>query len=282
MNSCIFCGSTDLPSSVEDVIPRWARKAFNIQGAVTASVSNRPGDARRQVGRPMDVLRVVLKDALCRSCNSGWLGGRIEKPASRLFVPMAIDKAPTVLDIAAQRLSAFWAAKTVFLLELALRQMHAGERAVEGYVASEVELGWMRTHNEPHWRTMVWLGSYDCEKSKPVVYEPSSAVLPTADGVPVVGHLATFTLGYVAFQVFSVDFVEAELHKADVWNTHVPDSLSRHLTRIWPKQLVTPDVSWPPEQFTAHEWRRLVTWDGALRPGGLNGLSVRAAMRTKP
>lgn len=55
----------------------------------------------------------------------------------------------------------------------------------------------MRTRNEPHWRTMVWLGSCDGEKNKPVVYEPSSAVR-----------------------------------------------------------------------------RRLVTWDGALRPGGLNGLAV--------
>jgi hypothetical protein len=159
----------------------------------------------------------------------------------------------------------------VFLLELAIRQMHPGEREIEGYVASEVELAWMRMHTEPHWRTMVWLGCYDCEQNKAVCYEPSSAVLPTDDGIPVGGHLATFTLGYVVFQVFSVDFLAAELHKADVWNTHVPDSLSKHLVRIWPKQLATPDVSWPPQQFAGDEWRRLVTWDGVLRPGGLKG-----------
>jgi len=219
----------------------------------------------------MDVLRVVLKDALCRPCNSGWLGGMVEKPAARLLAPMAVDRQPRTLDAADQRLAAFWAAKTVFLLELALRQMHPGQREVEGYAASDVELAWMRTHNEPHWRTMVWLGCYDCEKSKPVCYEPSSAVLPTADGFPVVGHLATFTLGYVVFQVFSVDFLAAEQHQAKIWNTHVPASLSKHLVRIWPKQLVTPDVSWPMQQFASDEWRRIVTWDGVLRPGGLNG-----------
>jgi hypothetical protein len=69
-------------------------------------------------------------------------------------------------------------------------------------------------------------------------------VRPTADGFPVVGHLATFTLGYVVLQVLSVDFLAAEQHSADVWNTHVPASLSKHLVRIWPKQLVTPDVLW--------------------------------------
>lgn len=82
MEICIFCGSKDDPTGVEDVIPRWARRAFDIQGPLTATASDRPGGPRRQVGRQMDVLRVVLKDALCRSCNSGWLGGTVEKPAA--------------------------------------------------------------------------------------------------------------------------------------------------------------------------------------------------------
>jgi hypothetical protein len=34
---------------------------------------------------------------------------------------------------------------------------------------------------------------------------------------------------------WSVDFLAAEQHNADVWNTHVPASLSKHLVRIWPK-----------------------------------------------
>ena len=54
-------------------------------------------------------------------------------------------------------------------------------------------------------------------------------------------------------------------------DTHTPNSLSEHLVRIWPKQLVAPDVSWPLKQLASDEWRRLVTWDGVLRPGGLNG-----------
>jgi hypothetical protein len=113
---------------------------------------------------------------------------------------------------------------------------------------------------------MVWMGCCDCEQNKPVRYHPSSAPLPTADGTSVIGHLTTFALGYVVFQVFSVDFLAAELRQAPVWNTPVPDSMADHLTRIWPKQLVTPSVSWPPTQLAANEWDRLVTWDGKLRP----------------
>ena len=268
MEPCIFCGSKDDPADVEDVIPKWARRAFDIQGPVTVTAVELSGSLKRPVGR-MDVLKVVLNDALCRPCNNKWLGGSIEKSAARLFRPMAVGRQPALLDAAAQRLAAFWGVKTALLLELAIRQMHPGQRPVEGYAASSVELAYMRTYTKPPPLSMVWLGCYDCEQTKPVCYEPSSAVLPTADGSPVVGHFATFTLGYVVFQVFTVDFLAAELHGAKVWNTHVPKSLAQHLVRIWPEQLVRPDVSWPLEQFASDEWCRLVTWDGVLRPGGL-------------
>ena len=57
---------------------------------------------------------------------------------------------------------------------------------------------------EPPPRSMVWLGCWDCQREVPVNYAPSSAPLPTRDGKPVEGHFATFTLGYAAFQVFTV------------------------------------------------------------------------------
>jgi len=188
---------------------------------------------------------------------------------------MAVERRPANLDPAAQRLIALWAAKTVLLLELAIRQMYPGEPRIEGYAPSEVELAYMRRNAEPPPRSMVWLGCWDCENSKPVVYEPSSAAVPTSDGAEVAGHLATFTLGYAAFQVFSVDFLAAEQHGAILWNTRVPESLDQHLVRIWPPlQPVTPIVSWPPEQFGADEWPRLVTWDGKLRPDGMAAYQV--------
>jgi hypothetical protein len=271
MSTCLFCAAED-DSTIEDVVPKWAVRKFAIPGKVTASASDRPGDGRRPVGRPMQALKVALTDALCARCNNAWLGGTIERPVARLLGPMAVDAKPTTLDALAQRLLSFWAVKTALLLELAIRQMHPGERTVEGYTPSDVELAYLRAHGRPPPRSMVWLGAYDCEKTKPLVYEPSGAELPTEDGERVAGHLATFTLGYVAFQVFSVDFLQAEQHVAVVWNTRVPRSLAGHLTRIWPEPLAVADLQWPAVPFAADEWRRLVTWDGKLRPDGINGL----------
>ncbi len=103
------------------------------------------------------------------------------------------------------------------------------------------------------------------EQATPVRYAPSSAPLPASDDSQVEGHFATFTLGYVAFQVFTVDYVAAGRHQASAWNDHVPTSLAQALPRIWPPLLVQPEVSWPPQAFGAPAWDRLVTWDRALR-----------------
>jgi hypothetical protein len=112
---------------------------------------------------------------------------------------------------------------------------------------------------------MVWLGCWDCEREVPLNYAPSSAPLPTRDGKTVEGHFATFTLGYVAFQVFTVDFPAADRHDADVWNTHPPPWLAQALTRIWPQLLAARDIAWPQQGFRREDWDRLVTWDGKLR-----------------
>jgi hypothetical protein len=122
MPGCIFCGSTKTPLSVEHVVPKWARRAFNIPGPVTVSVSEQPEQTRRQVGRPMDVLNVILKDALCESCKNGWLGGVLEKRAASILKSMAVERKPVVLDPGMQRIVALWAVKTVLLLEMAWRQ----------------------------------------------------------------------------------------------------------------------------------------------------------------
>jgi hypothetical protein len=94
---------------------------------------------------------------------------------------MAVSAKSSVLDISAQSLIAFWAVKTA-LLELALRQQYPGQRAIEGYRATPLELAWMRERDEPPPRSMVWVGCCDCQRAVPVNYEPSGAQLPTNDG----------------------------------------------------------------------------------------------------
>jgi hypothetical protein len=90
------------------------------------------------------------------------------------------------------------------------------------------------------------------------------------------GNFATFSLGFVVFQVFTVDFVAAELHGASSWNTHVPSSLAEALIRIWPLPGTVLEVSWPPRAFRMEDWERLVRWDGALRQAGGQSRAGRA------
>lgn len=266
MRPCVFCGTTAGRATDEHVIPKWARDACNIQDGVTINACEGPGYALAHVGR-LPHLNIVLRNHICRRCNNEWLAG-LERAVQPILEPIALLSAPSaVLDPAAQRLLALWAVKTALLLELAVRQKYRGRRNIEGYLASPSELAWLWKYNKPPPRSMVWFGAWDCERTVPVNYEPSAALVPTADGTPLTGHLTTFTLGYVVFQVFTIDFVAAEQHGAVVWNDRVPDTLSRALIRIWPQQPGTADLAWPPEAFHRDEWRRLVTWDGVLRPG---------------
>jgi hypothetical protein len=57
------------------------------------------------------------------------------------------------------------------------------------------------------------------------MYEPSGAPLPTADGFPITGHMTTFSIGFVALQVFTVDFVAAKEHLAVTALSANPGSL---------------------------------------------------------
>lgn len=157
----------------------------------------------------------------------------------------------------------------MFLLELAFLDKYPG-RAVGGYVASAAEMRWLREEETPPPESMVWLTCWDCQREAPVRYEPSGAQLPTSDGSELAAHVATFSLGFIAFQVFSVDFAAAAARGADPrrWNWRPPGPLYDALPCIWPPPEVLSDVSWPAAAFRREDWRRLVTWDEARRPSG--------------
>lgn len=152
----------------------------------------------------------------------------------------------------------------VLWLELAARQMFPEGRRIPGYLASQPEFAYFWAEKKPPPRTLVWLGCWDCRSHTPLMYEPSMATVPTADGTELGGHLTTFAIGYVAFQVFSVDFVAADAHGAVLWNTQAPSALDAGFTRIWP--VLKASVAWPRAMFAREDWGVLVSWDGKLRP----------------
>lgn len=236
MESCALCGATGVPLTDEDVIPKWALRAFDVQGPVTIQVREE-GGSPREVGKRR-TLKLVLEGGLCQQCNNVRLS-QLENKVKPIFAPMAVGCQPTRLDANALRLLATWAVKTAFLVELALRQQHSGARSVEGYLPSPREMAWLFAKLEPPPRSLAWLGCWDCQRESPFRYGPSGAPLVTADGVPVAGHFATFTLGFVAFQVFTVDFgrptstaqVSGTLIRLGPWRRHSHAS-GRRTTRI--------------------------------------------------
>lgn len=272
--ACVLCSSTDTPTD-EDVIPRWLLRAFDVQGHVTVNV-------REESARPRTVARrrnpkIVLRGGLCNACNNERLS-RLENAVAPILAPMARSAKPTVLDPNKQRLLAMWAVKTVYLLELAIRQQYPGRRLVEGYKPSLAEMGWLLdqvkprsvAQVEPPPRSMVWLACWDCNEQSVLNYAPSSAGLPTPNGSEVVGQFATLALGFAAFQVFSVDYVEAVRREAVIWNDWPRGRIKEAVPRIWPQLLGAQTFSWPRAAFRNDEFDRLVNWDGLLRREGPN------------
>jgi|SRR5712691_1111228 len=269
--ACVLCRSADRPTD-EDVIPKWLLRAFDVQGLVTVNVREETGEwqlvARRQ--NP----KVMLRGGLCGECNNERLS-RLERAVKPILEPMARYAQPTALDLDSQRLLAAWAVKTVYLLELAVRQQYPGARPAEGYEPGIAEMGWLlaqlerrpATQIEPPPRSMAWLACWNCEERSVLTYAPSSAPLPTPASGAVTGQFTTLALGFAAFQVFTVDYVEAARREAEVWNTRPPGSISAALPRIWPHLLGGGTVSWPPAAFPNGDFDRLSSWDSALRRG---------------
>lgn len=266
MEPCLFCGRADTEPSVEHVIPKWARRTFAIKGRVTAGLRDVPGAPIQHVASLPD-LNITLRGAICEPCNTVWLS-RIEKRASAILKPMIVLSAPSVvLDAASQAKIALWAVKTGLLLELAIRQMYPETRSAPGYVATTPELAWLRHHGEPPPRSRVFLGCWDAERAVPLNYGPASADVIARDGTRIPGHLLTFTLGFVAFQVFTTDFVAADVHDAPAWHSWPREPYLRAaLPRIWPPPGEVLDITWPTPAFRRDEWARLVAWDGELHP----------------
>ena len=280
---CVLCGSSaDLTE--EDVIPKWMVRAFNARGRVTLTASEEAAEPHET--RSLKRFQVTLDDGLCRRCNNELLS-RLENEVKPVLGPMAVQCQPTVLSLAAQRLLAVWAIKTVYLMELALLRRYPSMRRVGGYQPSISETGWMLAQLEqyrpelvePPPRSMVWLACWDVRKlgdvdlqsglikGSMVKYVPSEAPLRSPKGGEVVGHFSTLSIGFVVFQVFTVDYIEADAQKAEVWNPGPPPSVAGSIRLIWPHRLRAGEVAWPPLAFPNDNFDRLVTWDMALRRG---------------
>jgi hypothetical protein len=259
---CVFCGGSGLPST-EHAVPTWVRKAFNMVGPVTVEVAPEPGKKPEPVHtRPN--LTLTVSRRVCRDCNNTWMAD-LENGCKELLSPMIVRHEARTLGVGDQKLLATWAVKTVFMLELAFRDRYPRRRSVLGYEPSAPELAWLWMNREPPPRCRVWLACADCQFKTAVRYEHSGAPLPAPGREPLLGHLTTMAIGFVALQVHTVNFVEAE-HDQARWflPPPCPPEISNAIDSIWPQPIRA--VTWPKAAFALGDWDRLVTWQGTLRP----------------
>jgi hypothetical protein len=142
---------------------------------------------------------------------------------------MALEARKTEINPSEQALLATWATKTALLFEFAARQHYSGARPYEGYEASEAEMAWLIERLEPPPRSRVWLGAFDARNVINSRHEACLIHLPNS----LDAHVTTLTVGYVAFQVYTINYVEADARSIPEFNV-MPEQVEMLLTRIWP------------------------------------------------
>jgi hypothetical protein len=233
---CIVCGNDD--PAAEHVIAKWLRKELQLHGLVSEFKMDGEYQERTRPDRKWDTLAIVLPD-ICKACNGGWMR-ELELAVEPILKPMLLaqrSRLPVRLDPEQQANLAAWALKTSMLLVAKLYK-----NQTFGWLPSD-SLRWLRDQRglsplPPGAR--VWLACIDAKREL-VSFVKSGTILTDA-GEPI-AHIGTFSVGYVAFQVFCK---ELGGNKIPPWRDarfSLKGQFNRALLTIWPTQ---DTVEWPP------------------------------------
>jgi uncharacterized protein YlxP (DUF503 family) len=259
MVTCIFCGLYK-QASVEHVISKWIRYALDLTSSVTIRAEPSGATAHTQH------LVVTLCGMVCEECNTGWMH-QLEEKVKPFVKPMLINKHGIDLDSTMQRDLARWATMKVLLMEHARRQQKPQLRTTLGYVPSEPELAWIMKEPDPPPRSRVWLGSFETEGK--YVIETQARLLTAAaapgGGNPLPSHMTTLTIGCVLVQVFTTNFVLADVQSLQHYDADPPEPYDKALLRIWP--IKQPVVHWPPSHHVSNRvFDQVVNWSQSTTP----------------
>jgi hypothetical protein len=195
---CYYCGERNLLTR-EHADPAWVYRQLGIEGVpAQLLVNNRiVGDA--------DVLGVTIY-ALCRECNWTWSipEQRVRKWLGKSMRDWSV---PSELGPGQRRLVATWAVKTALMLELALRYWRTPSFSPHSHFCWLYE---RRDSLEPPLGCRVWIFGNDRDARTPTTCVAMVLALPT--GHPPTAYLATFTIGFMGFQVFGPDAFRWEDH----------------------------------------------------------------------
>jgi hypothetical protein len=212
------------------VVPRWARKALQIDNPV------KEYSGTAYVGAA-ETLAITFHE-VCISCNTGWMGA-LETAARPVLEPLLLGAAPgssLELDPDQQAVLATWAVKTSLLLVLSkLRgQPH-------GWIPAST-LQWLYRHHDsrmPPPGTRVWMGGLNTSDTPAWL---RSVCLYDVGGQPT-AQCVTFSVGCVLFQVFCCEQRDAALSPdIEAWLAPA-DPYSPALLQITPSSSA---LRWPP------------------------------------
>jgi hypothetical protein len=217
---CPLCLGRRHPSTVEDYLPQWLRKA---------DLTARPVPAGEQ-------LPEKFKTRICKKCNAH-LGKKFENPAAPLLKPVVGSDATLTWDADDQATIAHWFIKTNLMYAFACLPKDDRE------FVRKALLDFMYALNiDGYWSIRV--GAMN-----PVIGKlDSDAVAPTAENVehlipavlPATAHAGIEGVGWLQAEVIYVRD-EASFHK---FIADTPDS--DWWIRLWP--VVAQKIHWPPGQ----------------------------------
>ena len=225
---CVFCGAADL--TLEHALPSWIPKRLGLTGPVTVRQGGAPV-AQRQV------LEVKIR-AVCGSCNKGWMAD-LEGRVSQL-IGNSMRDGPTRFGLgpADQKVVATWAVKTALMLELATAYLRGPSLAPKSHFQ------WLVERHQPPPGSRVWI--FGVEAQGRVAMWAKAGTLEPVDAKTPYAYLATFTTGYIGFQVFGPDILvpKETVVVAETPALEPPADLRTVLRRLWPSTVES--FGWPP------------------------------------
>jgi len=211
-----YCGEIK-SLTLEHAYPAWVYRRLGIAGVPSQLLINDIA-----VGES-DVLGVAVY-ALCRECNGTW--SVPEQKVNRWLGESTRDWSITFeLGPGQRRLVGAWAVKTALMLELALRQQRTPS------FAPATHFRWLyeqRDSLEPPPGCRVWIVGNDRHAQSPTTC--GAMLLSSPTGYPPAAYLATFTIGFMGFQVFGPDVLKAGNHRPECSPTR------RHSSPRGPRQ----------------------------------------------
>ena len=259
---CVFCASSG-PMSREHVVPQWMSKAVLAPGPVSLSQST------GQVLRTQKKLNIVVKD-VCESCNNGWMAS-LEDRVRPILKPRLEGDGCGFVASTQHRVIAQWATKTALLL------IHAHRHLPEAIGVPPDHFACLRSGGMPR-GTQVWMG-----RCAPIGGHAGSfnmVNLSDEPGGEPTAYFVTFSLGWVFFHVYGIDFTLSDRQRPS------PSAMYRSaMEQIWP----APDRPfwWPPlytlDPTHVEELGEWPLWDAVRRgeipapPDRLDSIRLQAS-----